>query len=206
MPPFRHHVQVGAPVGRHQPRGQSLAEFALVMPVVVAILGGIVQFGIIFWTQNTLTQVARDTGRWEATQTTTACNASSAVTALGAQAEIIAGNSSLFGYHSGEFVSPTVYATAVDPVVGTADDASVKAFSTPNAMAIAWVHDTATSDTQVCPPSNNLAVWHVTIKMNQTVPIFFPGMQYLPGLGTCDSAGCHITLSSTAQFRMEPAP
>ena len=34
------------------------------------ILGGIIQFGIIFWGQNTLTQVARDTGRWASTQVT----------------------------------------------------------------------------------------------------------------------------------------
>ena len=29
----------------------------------VLFLGGIVQFGIVFWTQNTLTQVVRDTGQ-----------------------------------------------------------------------------------------------------------------------------------------------
>ena len=50
---------------RRRSRGQSLAEFALVFPILMIILGGIIQFGIIFWAQNTLTQVARDTGRWE---------------------------------------------------------------------------------------------------------------------------------------------
>jgi TadE-like protein len=193
MPHFQRQTPA-RPSSRRRSYGQSLVEFALVMPVVVAILGGIVQFGIIFWTQNTLTQVARDTGRWEATQTTTPCSGGAA--ALGAQAEIIAGNSSLFGYHSGEFASPATPAT----------EALVKSFPTDNAMAVAWVHDSTEAPALGCPPDSNLIGWHVTIKMNQTVPIFFPGMQYLPGLGTCDVNGCHITLSSTAQFRMEPAP
>lgn len=171
-----------------------MAEFAIVFPVVIAIIGGIVQFGLVFWAQNTLTQVVRDTGRWEATQQTTPC--SGGASNLGAQAESIAGNSSLFGYSPGEFTTPTVYTT----------DASVNSFTTANALAVAWVHDSAESPTQACPPSSNVAVWHVTIKMTQTVPTFFPGMQFLPALGTCDAAGCHITLSSTAQFRMEPAP
>jgi Flp pilus assembly protein TadG len=86
---------------RGRSSGQSLVEFAIVAPVALAIIGAIVQFGIIFWAQNTLTQVVRDTGRWEATQQTTPC--SDGASALGSQAEIIAGNSSLFGYSSGEF-------------------------------------------------------------------------------------------------------
>jgi Flp pilus assembly protein TadG len=175
-------------------RGQTLAEFAIVVPVVLAILGAIIQFGMVFWAQNTLTQVVRDTGRWEATQQATPC--STGTSALGAQTEIIAGNSSLFGYSSGEFTSPTPYTS----------DAEVNAFNTANAMAVAWVHDSTESPAQACPPTSNEAVWHVTIKINQTVATFFPGMQFLPGLGTCDGSGCHITLSSTAQFRMEPAP
>ncbi|HEY8773487.1 MAG TPA: TadE family protein, partial [Gaiellaceae bacterium] len=50
------------------PRGQSLVEFAIVLPVLMLIIGAIIQFGIIFWGQNTLTQIARDTGRWASTQ------------------------------------------------------------------------------------------------------------------------------------------
>jgi Flp pilus assembly protein TadG len=48
--------------------GQAIAEFAIVFPVLMLLIGGIVQFGIIFWGQNTLTQIARDTGRWASTQ------------------------------------------------------------------------------------------------------------------------------------------
>ena len=164
-------------------------------PVVIAIIGAIVQFGMIFWSLNTLTQVVRDTGRWAATQQTTPC--SDGASALAVQANTIAGNSSLFGYTSGQFTLPSGNVFSAD--------APVNAFTTPNAMAVAWVHDSAESPS-LCPPRSNVEVWHVTIKMNQVVSTFFPGMQFLPGLGTCDSTGCHMTLSSTAQFRMEPAP
>lgn len=179
---------------RPHSRGQSLVEFALIVPVFIALIGAIVQFGMVFWAQNTLTQVARDTGRWAATQTTLPC--SNGLATLGDQANLIASNSSLFGYQDGEFASPT----------NAGSDVGVAGFTTVNAMAVAWVHDSAETPTQPCPPTSNAAVWHVTVKMNQRVPTFFPGMQYLPALGTCDSSGCSVTLSSTTQFRMEPAP
>ncbi len=86
--------------------GQALAEFALVFPIFLLILAGIIQFGLIFWAQNTLTQVARDTGRWAATQQTKPCNAPTAVTAVVATANDIAGTSSLLGYTNGSWTSP----------------------------------------------------------------------------------------------------
>src|SRR5215212_9247692 len=54
--------------GRDATEGQSLAEFAIVFPIFFLIFAAIIQFGLIFWSQNTLTQIARDTGRWAATQ------------------------------------------------------------------------------------------------------------------------------------------
>ncbi len=188
--------------GRGQASGQSLAEFALVVPALMAILFAIIQFGLVFWAQNTLTQTVRDTGRWAATQQAPSCD--TGVSSLGAQAEVIAGNSSLYGYRPGEFSSPVL----------KTDDAGVNSFELSSGtgnMAVAWVHDSGPSSTPpdlttICPPQSNQAVWHVTIKMNQQIQTFFPGMQLLPGLGTCDSSGCHMTISSTAQFRMEPAP
>ncbi|MHB1319864.1 MAG: TadE/TadG family type IV pilus assembly protein [Anaerolineae bacterium] len=48
-------------------RGQALVEFAIVVPVFMLILGGIIQFGILFWGQNTLNQIVRDAGRYAAT-------------------------------------------------------------------------------------------------------------------------------------------
>lgn len=75
------------------PRGQSLVETALVLPVLLLVVGGIIQFGILFWGQNTLTQVTRDTGRWAATYQN--CTNGAPVVA---QANQIAAASSLVGY------------------------------------------------------------------------------------------------------------
>ena len=83
------------PPGRRRSSGQSLAEFALVFPILMVMLGGIIQFGIIFWGQNTLTQIARDTGRWASTQIVCPTSANTLATA-----NAIAGQSSLIGYTS----------------------------------------------------------------------------------------------------------
>lgn len=54
---------------RVRSRGQSLVEFAIVVPIFMLFLGGIVQFGMIFWGQNTINQIVRDGGRYAATVT-----------------------------------------------------------------------------------------------------------------------------------------
>ena len=93
------------PALRSRSRGQSLVEFALVFPVLMILIGAIVQFGVIFWGQNTLTQVARDTGRFASTQS--GCDAATATTIL-ATANSIANQSSLVGYKSSNpWTSPT---------------------------------------------------------------------------------------------------
>jgi Flp pilus assembly protein TadG len=138
---------------RRRSRGQGLAEFAIVFPVLMIIIGGIIQFGIIFWGQNTLTQVARDTGRWAASQIT--CPTTANVTPT---ANTIAANSSLIGYPS----SP----------IGV----------------------TVTMSGDPCPVADNQDVAYVTITLTHQVPVFFP---WIPGNGN---------LSTTTQFRMEPAP
>jgi len=96
---------------RRRSRGQSLAEFALVFPVLMLVLGGIIQFGILFWGQNTLTQVARDTGRWAATQVT--CPTSATVDPV---ARAIAANSSLIGFPSAAFTVSAVMSGDPCPV------------------------------------------------------------------------------------------
>lgn len=186
------------PSGRPRPRsrGQALTEFALVVPVLIAIVGGIVQFGVIFWAQNTLTQVVRDTGRWAATQN----GCSLASVGIAAEANAVAGTSSLIGYTPGQWSAQDDTATQY----GASGDTAVNGFSSPESIAVAWVKDSDSSN-QGCPPKNNQAVYHVTIKINHSVPIFFPGMQFLPGIATCSGSPC-ANLSSTAQFRMEPAP
>lgn len=89
---------MGGPPGRsaaiparsEHPGGQALAEFALVVPILALVIAGIIQFGLILWSQQTLTQVARDTGRWAATQ---GCPAN-----VVDQANEVAKQSTLFGY------------------------------------------------------------------------------------------------------------
>ena len=90
--------------GRSRGRGQALAEFAIVFPIMFLIIAAIIQYGLIFWSQNTLTQVARDTGRWAATQQE--CNTSAATTGIVGTANQLAATSSLFGY-TGGWTSPT---------------------------------------------------------------------------------------------------
>lgn len=91
-------------------RGQSLAEFAIVFPVFMLMVGGMIQFGIIFWGQNTLTQIARDTGRWAATQTT--CPTTASVTPV---ANTIAAESSLIGYSTAADLTVTASTTGPCP-------------------------------------------------------------------------------------------
>jgi Flp pilus assembly protein TadG len=131
---------------RKRSSGQSLAEFAIVFPVLMLILGGIIQFGVIFWAQNTLTQVVRDTGRWAATQQI--CDTGVARTAILATANDIAGQSSLIGYTAGEF--------------------------TLGNTTITWPVQPPPHDTDPCPPNDNQDVRYVTISMTHTAPVFFP--------------------------------
>ena len=127
-------------------RGQAMAEFAIVAPVLFLLIAGTIQFGLIFWSQQTLTQIARDTGRWAATQSS--CDGSSAqVTQV---ANDIAGQSTLFGY------SPDQWANGgTDPT---------------NKVVVSWPRDTG----QPCPPASNQEEAWVRIEIGHQVPIFFP--------------------------------
>lgn len=138
--------------------GQSLAEFAIVFPIFMLLVGGIIQFGIIFWGLNTLNQVVRDTGRWAATQQD-CTSAGSVVTTANA----IAAQSSLIGYTSGEFVVGT-NASVVWPPTDGPDPGSAA---------------------DPCPPTNNQELGWVRISLTHTVPVFFP---FVPGNGTISSS------------------
>jgi len=138
-----------------RPRGQALAEFALVMPVLFAIIAGTMQFGLIFWSQQTLTQVARDTGRWAATQTFCDGNAALNAALVAQTANDIAGNSTLFGYSS------DMWATG-----GTGT----------NKVDVSWPRESG----QVCPPASNQDEAWVQVTIDHQIPIFFP---FVPGDG-----------------------
>jgi Flp pilus assembly protein TadG len=54
-------------IPHHKPSGQALVEFAFVLPVLMLLMVGIVEFGIIFYTQMTVTNAAWEGARAGAT-------------------------------------------------------------------------------------------------------------------------------------------
>jgi hypothetical protein len=165
-------------------RGQALVETALVLPILLLVIGGIVQFGMLFWTQNTLTQIARDTGRWAATQQVKPC--ADGDVAVANQADLIAQQSSLLGFTTGEWASLGPYEYQVDPQPA-------------EGVEVAWAGPPGLLP-EDCPPIDNAQAWFVTIRVNHEVDVFFPGMAFVCG------GGDSCQLSSATQFRMEPAP
>ena len=125
-------------------RGQALVEFALVLPLLVLILMGVMQFGLLFWAQITLTQIARETGRWVASQE----NCQAATVNVAGQANAIAANSTLFGW-------------------GASNPLSVSAGPT-------WTDLTPGGAVTPCPPDDNRDIFNVTFELSHTVPVFLP--------------------------------
>jgi Flp pilus assembly protein TadG len=145
-------------------RGQSLAEFALVFPILMLILGGVIQFGIIFWGQNSLNQVVRDAGRYAVTQMncsvpsqTDVSNQVIALTSAMGIARIV-GSPTIVMPTNGETVNGQT-----DPV---SDNNGV---ATPN----------------FCPATTNADHVWIRITVNAQVPIFFP---FVPGSGAISSS------------------
>ena len=177
--------------------GQSLVEFALVVPLLLVLIGGAVQFGVFFAAQNSLTQVARDVGRWAATQTLAQCTdaASGTPPPILVQADQIAQESSLIGYSAGMWNSGNFWYPTPDTY-----NSSLPASPPGEGVEVAWFWDSG----GVCPPIDNVLAAYVTVRVTHSVPVLLPGLQYLPSIGTCDASGCHLTLSATSTFRMEP--
>lgn len=90
-------------------RGQSFVEFALVVPILFLLVGGIAQLGVVIATQHQLTQIGRDVGRWAATQSFDPCTAGA--TAVATQADLFATQSGLFGYTALDFTTSGVAVT-----------------------------------------------------------------------------------------------
>jgi hypothetical protein len=126
--------------------GQALTEFALVLPVIFSVAAGGIQYGLAFWSQQTLTQITRDTGRWAASQLV--CEGSSA--AVTAIANSIAADSTLLGYTSGLWADGGPGQT--------------------NKVTVSWPRDAG----QPCPPSSNQDVAWVRITIDHQIPVFFP--------------------------------
>lgn len=57
---------MGAQAGRHDGSGAAAVEFAIILPILVLLLGGIVDFGFAFNAQIGLSHAAREGVRFEA--------------------------------------------------------------------------------------------------------------------------------------------
>jgi hypothetical protein len=186
-----------APIASRAHRGQSVVEFALVLPLLLMLVGGIVQFGAIYAANHSLIQVGRDVGRWAATQPSPVC--SDAATATPPQpvteADRLSTQAGLFGYSAGDWGASTFM------VYG--DNTALPA-SPPFAegVEVVWSYDAG----DPCPPTDSTEVAFVTIRLSHRIPVILPGFGYLPGFGTCDGSGCWFAATTRADFRMEPAP
>jgi Flp pilus assembly protein TadG len=119
---------------RNRTRGQSLVEFAVVFPVFMFILAGMIQFGLILWGQNTLNQVVRDAARYAATLPCDAAGTKGRVVALSTAS---AGPWKLdVPAVTVSFYTTDAAGTVVTPTICPPDD---------NAT-ISWVHVGASSD------------------------------------------------------------
>jgi hypothetical protein len=170
---------------RARASGQAMAEFAIVFAVFMLVVGAIIQFGVIVWSINAVTQISRDTARWAVTQSASPCDTAANRTAVATAAKAAVGRIGLAGYN------PALWATA-SPVDSVAAQG----------VGVDWPIPTggpSLFDTD-CPPSNNSVVWFVNVRINHVVPIFLPGLQLLAP--SCGSTG--FCISSTTSLRMEP--
>jgi hypothetical protein len=162
-------------------RGQALVEFALVAGLFVLVIGGIMQFGVILWSQNAVTEIARDTARWAVTQSTSPCDTAAHRTKVAGAADNLARRASLVGY------SPGLWSTA-SPLGSMPDEG----------VGVDW--DVPTALATDCPPSHNDQEVFVRVRVSHAVPIFMPGLQFIAP--PCTVPG--FCVSSTTELRMEP--
>lgn len=165
-------------------RGQAVVEFALTVGLFMLVVGGVFQFGAILWSQNTVNQIARDTARWAATQSTSPCDPNMRGP-IATTANALAADTSLMGH------STWATATSVDAVGPTGLGADWTAIDPPPGF---------TPLSTDCPPSDNRLVWVVEVRVNHAVPIFMPGLQFIAP--SCGAPG--FCISSSAELRMEP--
>jgi Flp pilus assembly protein TadG len=148
---------------RHRSRGQSLAEFAIVFPIFMLVIGGIVQLGVLFWGQNSLNQLVRDAGRYAVTERD--CSAAS-VTDIRNKINSIASSMGVARVTG----TPAVAMPTNGEIVGGVADP----ISDMNGVLQA----------NFCPATTNADHVWLRITVNAQVPIFFP---VVPGGGAISS-------------------
>jgi Flp pilus assembly protein TadG len=144
-------------------QGQSLAEFAIVFPIFMIVVGGIVQLGILFWGQNSLNQVVRDAGRYAVTQPD--CTAASVSDPL--DPDSVQSKITVLGRQMGAatITGSTVTMPTNGELIGTPP--------------------TADPVSDACPPTANTDHVWLRITLQAHVPVFFPG---IPGDGNISSS------------------
>lgn len=208
MRPIRRIVRataIAARPKRKMHRGQSLIEFALILPILLMLIGGIVQYGMIFATKHSLIQVARDVGRWAATQGEDAAGnplmfchelATDTTPQPLTKADEIALESRLMGYTTGAWNSGNFVWYADNTVLPPIPPNDPLPANPPHdeGVEVVWSH----GPTDPCPTVDNTTVAWVTIRLTHRAPVILPGFPWLPGLGD------FFVVSTTATFRMEP--
>ena len=173
--------------GAGVPRGQALVEFALVLGLFMLVVGALIQFAMILWSQNTINQVARDTARLAVTRSAVPCDSATSRSAVADAANVLAEEWSLVAH-------PTWGpATGIDALGANGIGVDWAIIDPPPGVL------TDPTDTD-CPASDNRLVWVVTVKVNHTVPIIMPGLQFIAP--DCGAPG--FCISTTAELRMEP--
>jgi hypothetical protein len=164
-----------------------MVEFALAVGLFMLVIGGLLQFAMILWSQNTINQVARDTARWAVTQSAVPCDSSTSRTDVADTANTLAEQWSLMAH------STWGSASAVDAVGGSGVGVDWAIIDPPPNVL------TDPTDTD-CPASDNRLAWVVSVRINHAVPIILPGLEFIAP--SCGAPG--FCISSTAELRMEP--
>ena len=162
-----------------------MVEFALIAGLFILVVGAVIQFGAILWSQNTITQVARETARWAVTQSTSPCDSPASRAALAATAHRLAREWLLVDHPAGSWSSAGPISALGARGVGV---------DWPIPPASITLYETD------CPPADNGLNWFVQVRVNHTVPILVPGLQFIAP--PCASPG--FCISSIAELRMEP--
>jgi len=188
-------AQFTSRTGHRSHRGQSLTELALLLPLLLLLVGGVIQYGVLISARHSLIQVGRDVGRWAATQGPDACD--DAPTATPPQplteADAIAQATSLLGYSPGDWNTGNFMAYPNNTPLPASPPWT-------SGVEVVWSSDGGAP----CPPTDSTETAWVTVRLTYHAPVLLPGLAYVPGIGTCTGSDCYLAVSTTAEFRMEP--
>ena len=156
-------------------RGQSLVEFALVLPMLLLLVGRqLFSTGILIATSHTLTKIGRDLGRWAATR--------------------MPQTASTWDWARHSPMAQRAHAIAVGVEPHGLYDRYTMGDEFP--LLRLWRHagDAAEhggrrgcvvrSKWRTCPPEDSTTAVFVTVRLAHRAPVVLPGLGYLAGIGT----------------------